>query len=93
MSERPTEKYTAFGSIVCERCHTYPQMTDSNWCAQCSGKHSVDRLQARIADLLAVLERREERISMLEERLAAAREYMMWPHTLAVVALTQESKR
>jgi len=46
-----------------------------------SDNSMTEKLQERIADLLAVLERREERISMLEERLAAAREYMMWPHT------------
>jgi hypothetical protein len=34
----PDEKRTAFGPIVCERCHVYPQLTDSNWCAQCAGK-------------------------------------------------------
>jgi hypothetical protein len=43
----PDEKRTAFGPIVCERCHIYPQLTDSNWCAQCAGKdddhHYPDR--------------------------------------------------
>jgi hypothetical protein len=33
----PDEKRTAFGPIVCERCHVHPQLTDSNWCAQCAG--------------------------------------------------------
>jgi hypothetical protein len=29
------EKHTAFGPIVCERCHTLPQMLDGNWCVEC----------------------------------------------------------
>jgi len=52
----------------------------------------VEQLQKRIADLLYVLGRREERISMLEERLTACREYIMW-RTRPVVELTQELKR
>jgi hypothetical protein len=29
------EKHTAFGPIVCERCHVLPQRADSSWCERC----------------------------------------------------------
>jgi hypothetical protein len=30
------EKRTAFGPIVCARCHMLPQLADSSWCYNCT---------------------------------------------------------
>jgi hypothetical protein len=73
----PDEKRTAFGPIVCERCHIYPQLTDSNWCAQCAGLRwrtpmPDDAIRAALRGAVELLiELRDYPLSVLENRQAA----------------------